>query len=55
MDPIKSVDDFKNFMRGNNDLVCTNAVDADEIALYDEWMQEKLWDEIYQEGDDSNA
>lgn len=48
MEVIKSVEDFKKFMQENHDLVYANAIDADDITIHDEWMQDSKWDEIYQ-------
>lgn len=48
MNAIKSVQDFKEFLKINRDLFYSNAVKADDITEDDEWMQENEWDEIYQ-------
>lgn len=46
---IKSVEDFKEFVKANHDLLYSNMVRAEDIKEDDEWMQEDEWDEIYQE------
>lgn len=46
---IKSVQDFKEFVKVNYDLLYSNMVRAEDIKEDDEWMQEDEWDEIYQE------
>ena len=48
MEKIKSVEDFKKFLEENKELVLSSAVNANEITIDDEWMQETKWDEIYQ-------
>lgn len=48
MKKIKSVEDFKKFLKENKELVLSNAVNANEITIDDEWMQDSKWDEIYQ-------
>lgn len=48
MNTIKSVQDFKDFLKKNHDLFYLNAVKADDITEDDEWMQEDEWDKIYQ-------
>lgn len=47
MKDIKSVQDFKEFIEKNRDLLYSNAIKADDITEDDEWMQEDEWDEIY--------
>lgn len=48
MKKIKSVEDFKKFLKENKELVLSNAVNANDITIDDEWMQDSKWDEIYQ-------
>ncbi len=48
MNVIKSVQDFKEFLKKNHDLLYLNAAKADDITEDDEWMQEDEWDKIYQ-------
>ena len=55
MEVIKSVEDFKKFMQENHDLVHAKAIDADDISIHDEWMQDSKWDEIYQKEVLNNA
>ena len=47
MNAIKSVQDFKEFLETNHDLLYSNAVKADDITEDDEWMQGDEWDKIY--------
>lgn len=35
-------------MKDNCNLVRENITYADEITIDDEWMQDNVWDEIYQ-------
>lgn len=46
---IKSVEDFKEFLEANHDLLYSNMGKAEDIKEDDEWMQEDEWDEIYKE------
>ena len=48
VDMIKSVQDFKEFVEANHDLLYSNAIKAEDIKEDDEWMQEDECDEIYQ-------
>lgn len=48
MKSIKSVEEFKKYMRENSALVCENIISADDINIDDEWIQDNVWDEIYQ-------
>lgn len=48
MESIKSVKDFKDYLKENREKLYANAIDANDITLDDEWMQEDEWDEIYQ-------
>ena len=49
MEEIKPVQDFKEFLKNNYDLLYSKAVKAEDIKADDEWMQEDEWDEIYKE------
>ena len=48
MESIKSVKELKKYMKDNCNLVRENITYADEITIDDEWMQDNVWDEIYQ-------
>ena len=50
MEAIKDVNDFKRFLELNRNKLYSNAEDADDITLDDEWMQENQWDDIYKQG-----
>lgn len=47
MESIKTVEDFKKFIKDNHDMIYANAISADDITIDDEWMQDNKWDEIY--------
>ncbi len=47
MESIKTVEDFKKFIKDNHDMIYANVISADDITLDDEWMQDNKWDEIY--------
>ncbi|CCY58466.1 putative uncharacterized protein [Clostridium sp. CAG:632] len=55
MEAIKDVNDFKRFLELNRNKLYSNAEDADDITLDDEWMQENQWDEIYKQGEKKNG
>lgn len=46
---INSVEDFSAFMKSNGDLLWSKARKAIDIPYDDEWMQENIWDELYEE------
>lgn len=48
MKKIKSVEEFKKYMNDNCDLIREKITYADEITIDDEWMQDNIWDEVYQ-------
>ena len=50
MEPIRTIEDFKTFLAKNKELIRNNAIDADDIPLDDEWMQEDEWEEDYKRG-----
>ena len=50
MEPIRTIEDFKAFLAKNKELIRNNAIDADDIPLDDEWMQEDEWEEDYKRG-----
>ncbi len=51
MEAVKSIDDFKRFLEINREKIRVNAVNADDISVDDEWMQENQWDEVYKQGE----
>ena len=55
MEAIKDVNDFKRFLELNRNKLYSNAEDADDITLDDEWMQENQWDEINKQGEKKNG
>jgi hypothetical protein len=48
MEVIKTVQDFKKFIKENHDLLYQNAIRVEDISKDDEIMLEDEWDEIYQ-------
>ncbi len=50
MEPIRTIEDFKTFLAKNKELIRNNSIDADDIPLDDEWMQEDEWEEDYKRG-----
>ena len=46
---------WKRFLELNRNKLYSNAEDADDITLDDEWMQENQWDEIYKQGEKKNG
>lgn len=55
MKAIKDVNDFKKFIKMNQEEFYEKIVKADDISINDEWMQEKQWDEYYKEGEEKNG
>lgn len=55
MKSIKDVNDFKKFIKMNQEEFYEKIVKADDISINDEWMQEKQWDEYYKEGEKKNG
>lgn len=48
METIRTVEDFKRFMKKNHDTIHSRAIKAEHIPADDEWMKEDEWDNIYQ-------
>lgn len=55
MEAVRSVEDFKRFLEINREKIRANAIDAADISVDDEWMQENQWDEIYKQGEKKNG
>ena len=55
MKAIKDVNDFKKFIKMNQEEFYEKIVKADDISIKDEWMQEKQWDEYYKEREEKNG
>ncbi len=55
MEPIKSIEDFKAFVSKNKELIRNKSINADDITIDDEWMQEDVWDEDYKCGVTNNG
>ena len=47
MEAVKSVRDFKKFIKLNREQIYANVENSSDISVNDEWMQEDEWDEIY--------
>lgn len=48
MEHIKTIEQFKKFMQDNYEVIKANVIRIDNIPIDDEWMQDDIWDEIYQ-------
>lgn len=48
MESIRNIQNFKRFLELNKDKLYAIAEDANSIRIDDEWMQEDIWDEIYE-------
>lgn len=49
MKVVKDVNDYKKFIKMNQEKFFEKIEKADGISVNDEWMQEKQWDEYYKE------
>ncbi len=49
MDAINSVQEFKQFIKLNHEKIYANAIDANDISEDDEWIKDKIWDDIYKQ------
>lgn len=47
MESIRNIQNFKRFLELNKDKLYAIAEDANSIRIDDEWMQEDIWDEVY--------
>ena len=48
MNRIESDDDFKKFIEENREKILTKAVNIEDLPSDDEWIQDNIWDEIYE-------
>jgi hypothetical protein len=55
MDAAKTLKDFKKFLKNNQEKLYRSSIPASEIKPDDEWMQEDVWDKIYQKEVQKNA
>ncbi|WP_155831038.1 hypothetical protein [Butyrivibrio sp. MB2005] len=49
MAKIKSVQDFKDYLKENRDLLHKNAVRIENLPPDDDWILDDEWDEIYKQ------
>jgi hypothetical protein len=47
MPRIKSVQDFKDFLKVNKEILHKNAVRIEDLPSDDDWILDDEWDEIY--------
>ena len=43
-----TVDEFKAFLEENRETLINNAIDISDLPEDDEWIQDDIWDEIYE-------
>lgn len=48
MDASKTLKEYKKFLEENRKKLYSSSIPASEIKPDDEWMQEDVWDKIYQ-------
>ena len=48
MADIRSVQDYKEFLKGNRELLHKNAVRIENLPPDDDWILDDEWDEIYE-------
>ena len=48
MPQIKTIEDYKMFVSENRDKFIDNIVDIADLPEDDEWIQDDIWDEIYE-------
>ncbi|SFC62578.1 hypothetical protein [Butyrivibrio sp. YAB3001] len=46
---IRSVEDYKEFLKENRELLHKNAVRIEDLPLDDDWNLDDEWDEIYEQ------
>ena len=51
MEAIRSVEDFKKFLKDNRELVKANTIRIQDLPKDDPWAQDDKWDEIYEKGE----
>ncbi len=50
MEAIKNVNDFKHFLKMNQEKIFSDVEKAKDISLDDDWMLEDEWDNLYDQG-----
>ena len=48
MKKIETAQDFKLFLRDNGDKLLEHAIRIEDLPSDDEWIQDDVWDEIYE-------
>ena len=51
----ETIQEFKKFLRVNNDELLQRAVNIEELPVDDDWIQDDDWDEIYKQEVESNG
>ena len=49
MSEIRSVQDYKDFLKENRELMHKNAVRIEDLPPDDDWILDDEWDEIYEQ------
>lgn len=49
MSEIRSVQDYKDFLKDNRELLHKNAVRIEDLSLDDDWILDDEWDVIYEQ------
>lgn len=49
MSEIRSVQDYKDFLKENRELMHKNAVRIEDLPLDDDWILDDEWDVIYEQ------
>ena len=49
MSEIRSVQDYKDFLKDNRELLHKNAVRIEDLSPDDDWILDEEWDVIYEQ------
>ena len=49
MEKIETVQQFKRFLDNNRDKLLEHAIKVEELPPDDEWIQDNVWDEVYEQ------
>jgi hypothetical protein len=49
MSEIRSVQDYKDFLKENRELMHKNAVRIEDLPKNDDWILDEEWDRIYEQ------
>ena len=47
MSQIQSVEDFKEYLKENRDLLHSKAINIEDLPPDDDWLLDDEWDEVY--------